>query len=179
MIAGDAVISADGKYRSILSREIEADGDGLCVFGMLNPSTASGTVNDPTLHQTMRFAAREKCCHLYVVNLFTARSPEPKILWTIDDPVGPDADRAFDTIVNLALGNYPRKVIIIAGWGAVTSGAPEWFRNLRNDRVEVFKSRFPRRLPIMALGLTRDGSPRHPLYIGRKEPLVEYFRRKE
>ena len=61
------VISRDGKYRYHLWRRI-AQGERVATFIMLNPFTADGCVDDPTIRKCMGFCRRWVCGELHVVN---------------------------------------------------------------------------------------------------------------
>jgi hypothetical protein len=153
---------------------------------MLNPSTADASLDDPTIRRCKAFAAREGLGRLIVVNLFTLRSPSPRELWCGDDPVGPDADDAIWKAIKAThhhsdVPAWRKEGIeipedkIICAWGALPSGAPEWFARMRQERIATVldrAARIDRRL--WALGTTSDGSPRHPLYVRADAPLTRY-----
>lgn len=113
----------------------------------LNPSTADETVDDPTIRRCMRFARDWGFDRLKMVNLYALRSTDPKGLWLADDPVGPENDdnlwRVFDESDR-----------IVAAWGV----------NARPERLAQFAATFSG-CQFWALGVTKDGAPRHPLYM--------------
>ncbi len=113
----------------------------------LNPSTADETTDDPTIRRCVRFARDWGYARLKMVNLYAWRSTDPKALWLADDPVGPDNDHNL----SLAFGGSD---LIVAAWGA----------NARADRLAQFFDTFGG-WQFHALGLTKDGAPRHPLYL--------------
>lgn len=84
---------------------------------------------------------------LAVVNAYAWRSIDPAALWRADDPVGPDNDRH---LVAATAG----MAMVVAAWGA----------RIRADRVEQIR-RLPGFERLYALGVTRAGQPRHPLYV--------------
>ncbi|HEV2343460.1 MAG TPA: DUF1643 domain-containing protein [Actinocrinis sp.] len=127
------------------------------VFVMLNPSTADATREDPTMRRCLRFARREGCGGLIVVNLFAPRTTDPSILATHPDPVGPDNDQ----ILCAAVG---RGTPVVAAWGA--HGA------LHARDQAVLRLLYPARLSC--LGRTAHGQPRHPLYLPANAPLTDY-----
>lgn len=150
-VTRDADISEDGLYRYHLYRCWDPSVHGLA-FVMLNPSTADGTTDDPTIRRCMRFARDLGFGGMYVVNLYAFRATKPADLWKAADPVGPRNDaylkRAF-----VAAGAAGKPVI--AAWGA----------NARPDRVAQVLDLPLARESLHALGLTKDGAPRHPLYL--------------
>jgi hypothetical protein len=143
-----ATISEDGRYRYVLSRDTRSVWSASAVtFVMLNPSTADADHDDPTIRRCIRFARDWHYSGLYVVNLYAYRATSPRDLWLADDPVGPENDRILTEFVM-------RSELVVAAWGA---HAPA-------DRVAELADLFRRR-PIHALGLTKSGAPRHPLYL--------------
>ena len=152
-----AVLSPDEKYRYLLTREL---GDGApLVFIMLNPSTADAEVDDPTIRRCIRFAARENAGHLVVVNLFALRATDPRELARDPDPVGPRNDE----FILMHCGPGAR---IVAAWGAHP------FAAARARTVARMVAGSGARLEC--LGVTKDGHPRHPLYVRADAPLVPY-----
>lgn len=150
-----AVISPCGLYRYRLDRRW-AQGP-TCGFIMLNPSTADGEKDDPTIRRCIGFAKREGCGALVVVNLFPFRATKPADLWAVNYPdrFGPDSDRHLQDALRIIDGP------LIAAWGADgnASEACEGWRIYEGHR-------------LVCLGKTKDGSPRHPLYVRADQPLV-------
>ena len=80
-------------YRFSLTRQW---GDGPRVlFVMLNPSLANADGDDPTIRRCIGFTRQWGRAGLEVVNLFAVVSPEPSILRSCPDPVGPRNDAAI------------------------------------------------------------------------------------
>ena len=150
-----AVLSPCGLYRYSLTRRW-SHGDKSALFVMLNPSTADADVDDPTIRRCVAFAKHGGCAALEVVNCFAIRSPDPVIVrkWASQgiDIVGPDNEHH----VQGALFRIP---LVIAAWGA----------------HDVSRSPIPGRLVrTMCLGTTKNGSPRHPLFVRADAPLVRW-----
>lgn len=156
----DATFSPCRKYRYTLTRSIPdpatgcdgVEGGTLTVIG-LNPSTADETTDDPTIRRCVRFARDWGFDRLKMVNLFAYRATDPndlfKAAWEGANIVGPENDHAL----SLAFGGSDR---ILAAWGAVTP--------VMALRVHQFAETFGG-WEFWALGLTKLGSPRHPLYM--------------
>lgn len=123
-----------------------------CVFIMLNPSTADAERNDPTVERCQRRAVRMGFPAVEVVNLFALRSTDPAALSVADDPIGPGNDAA---ILAAARGAG----MIVAAWGATRVKHFE-----RRGEMVAEALRF-RGFPLYALGITKSGAPRHPLYL--------------
>lgn len=147
-----ARVSDDGLYRYTLGRRWDPDlHNGAAVFVMLNPSTADAEQDDPTIQRCISFAKTLGCGGLHVVNLYAYRATKPADLWLADDPVGPENDDILrGTFQSARDDGRP----VIAAWGA----------NAKSDRVaKVLSLSGAHRLT--ALGVTKDGQPRHPLYL--------------
>ncbi|MGH9462023.1 MAG: DUF1643 domain-containing protein [Vicinamibacteria bacterium] len=153
-----AEFDRDRRYRWLLVREWAPE-RAVCMFIMLNPSTADETTDDPTIRRCISFADRWDYGTLYVVNLFGFRAAKPEALVEAADPVGPMND---EWIRNSA----PEATLIVCAWG--TLGAL-----YRRDQAvtEVLAAH-----PLKCLGRTRDGHPRHPLYV-KSETTLEDWRR--
>ena len=143
-----AVYSSCAGYRYRLDRQWS--GAPQLTWIMLNPSTATEAANDPTIARCETRARAGGFGGLRVVNLFAWRATAPAELKRHASPVGPDNDRHLLA----ACAGADR---VVAGWG--THGthlgrAAQVLRLLRDNGV-----------PIHTLGLTRQGHPRHPLYV--------------
>lgn len=144
-----AVYSDCEKYRYLLTRTWDAGGRK-ALFVMLNPSTATEMQNDPTVERCERRARTLGFGAFRVTNIFAWRDTDPRAMRAADDPVGPANDDAISDSCTWADQ-------IIAAWG--THGThldqgPHIARLLRGTGR-----------PIYHLGLTKDGHPKHPLYI--------------
>ena len=144
-----AVFSACGAYRYSLQRVWDPAAP-LLGFVMLNPSTADEMRNDPTVGRCEHRARALGMGGMCVVNLFAWRATVPTALRTAADPVGPDNDAAI-------LDAARRAANVIAAWGvhgALFGRGVQVAAMLRNGRT-----------PLLHLGLTKAGHPRHPLYL--------------
>lgn len=148
-----ADISECGTYRYSLRRIWDWFG-ATCLF-MLNPSTADGRQDDPTIRRCVSFARREGCGSLEVVNLFAYRATQPTDMKAAADPVGPWNDSAIRAAVD-------RASVMIAAWG-VHGG-------YRDRDTEIAAITGQVRV-LRCLGTTKDGHPRHPLYVASDESL--------
>lgn len=134
-------------WRYCLTRDVAPlTGDGTCAFVGLNPSIADETTDDPTIRRCIRFARDWGYARLKMVNLYALRSTDPRALKTASDPVGPENDH----VLSLVFGGAD---LVIAAWGV----------NADSERVAKVLA-WPIR-PHLCLGLTKDGAPRHPLYV--------------
>lgn len=153
-----AVISPCDKYRYWLARDW-SDTPPL-VFVMLNPSKADADIDDPTIGRCISFARREGAGGIVVCNLFALRSKDPSAL--IAGGVSAWGPDNFLYLGDALTG--PRR--IICAWGA---------EPIARDKGLVFRAQAKQvGKPLMCLGKTKDGSPRHPLYLPASQPLEAY-----
>lgn len=151
-------------YRYVLGRFIDPmHGVGSGLFVMLNPSTADDSTDDPTIRRCASFARRFGWLSFRVVNLFAIRATDPKDLADLlaggADIVGPDNDRTLHSALNSSSQ-------VVAAWGA--SGG-----ELAKARAGVVRAANPG-VEWWCLGTTKDGAPRHPLYVRGDAPLERW-----
>ncbi len=162
-IKGDApstaVYSDCERYRYMLTRTWDAAGRK-ALFVMLNPSTATEVQNDPTVERCERRARALGFGSFRVTNIFAWRDTDPRKMRAATDPVGPANDAAIAE-------SAPWADQIVAAWG--THGA-------HLDRgAAVERLLRDTGLPVFHLGLTKDGHPRHPLYIAYSQTPERWF----
>lgn len=136
-------------YRYALTRAWNASGRRL-LFIMLNPSKATELVNDPTVERCERRARALGYGAFRVCNIFAWRETDPAALRRATDPVGPENDAVLRDSAAWADD-------ILCAWGI--HGAHLG----RADAVTALLLATGR--PLLCLGLTRAGHPRHPLYV--------------
>lgn len=146
-----ASVSGCGLYRWSLGRNWAPPGAlPTALFVMLNPSTADGDVDDPTIRRCIGFARSWGCGGVLVANLFPWRARKPRDLVAARE-AGSDVvqrrtrDLHLRHLMTLAQGPH------VAAWGAHAMAAGE-APTLPGDRW-------------MCLGTTSSGAPRHPLYL--------------
>lgn len=146
---GTATYDGDRGYRYRLSR-LWDPALPRCCFVMLNPSTATATVLDPTVRRCVSFARAWGFGAVEVVNIYALRATDPEVLRRVADPVGAGNDRALLAAARAADA-------VIAAWGAHVSA---------RDRTGVVRRLLDEAgIGLTALRLTRDGAPGHPLYV--------------
>lgn len=160
MLDGEAVFDETRRYRYWLAREW-LYGDGICVFVMLNPSTADEHALDPTVRRCVGYAKRWGFKRLEVLNLFAWRSTDPRVLPTLDDPVGPENLNWIAEVTSRA-----ETKLVVCAWGkdgAIRGQGDRVKDELKTIGVEAW-----------CLGLNGDGSPVHPLYQPNTAQLVRF-----
>lgn len=156
-------ISPCGQYRFWLSRPAEPGFEHLphVVFVMLNPSTADGTHDDPTIRRCRTFA---RGAAFGVVNLCPIRATKPADMraWVT---YCPDADAIAQNDAHLAEVIAQDNFTIIGAWG--THAEPtdvQYFVNL----CDAFGKQ------VYCIGTNNNGSPKHPLYVASDTPIVPW-----
>lgn len=157
-----AEISECGKYRWWLRRDWQlwndagehVTGKGVCCFVMHNPSTADAMQDDPTIRRCINFARAWGYDTLSVRNIYAFRATDPRDLpRTMDEAVG--GNRGDSELLSALTAD-----LVIAAWG---STLPH-----HGSRERIVLSMFQQFAPakeIYCLGTTKDGHPRHPLYV--------------
>ncbi|WP_380873659.1 hypothetical protein ACFB49_42970 [Sphingomonas sp. DBB INV C78] len=154
-----AEISSCGGYRYSLLRRWDPGAYVQPVI-MLNPSTADAEIDDPTIKRCMAFARRENFGGIRVFNLFAYRATSPADMKAVKDPIGPKNDEALAEA--FALSATPTLV----AWG--TDGG----HLARAAAVCAIAKQAG--ASLVCLGMTKDGHPRHPLYVKGSQPFVPY-----
>lgn len=163
LLEENAVISACGRYRYVLTRQV-GPGTRSAVFVMLNPSTADASNDDPTIRRCIGFARQWSCGRLVVLNLFAFRATEPADLKRAEEPVGWENRAWFERMLA-----DPGAGLVICGWGV--------HGEHRGQDRAVLGWLAELGVEPLALGVTKDGHPRHPLYLPYSAELVVFARR--
>lgn len=156
------------RYRYWLQRDISPPIAGLrslCLWVMLNPSTADCTINDQTIRRCMGFTAEWGFDDMEVVNLFAYRSTNPKLLLLPKIKpiaVGPEND---EWIRQRAM----KADLVLCAWGA-----HKFVKERGVDVLAMLKTYAPASTPIGCIGRTQDGYPKHPLYVPGNTKLENF-----
>ena len=157
-----ATFSPCRTWRYSLWRIWDTDKKRLAVIG-LNPSTADETKNDPTVTRCITRAHDLGLGGLLMLNIYGYRATDPKDLWAAQkgdcpDIIGRGNRHAFRGLKNCGMA--------IAAWGAHGMRYGHGWKVLSWIEEEGIRP--------YCLGVTKDGSPRHPLYIRRDFEPVPY-----
>ncbi|TDL76007.1 DUF1643 domain-containing protein [Palleronia sediminis] len=144
-----AIYSDCEHYRFELTRIWDAGG-ARALFVMLNPSTATEIQNDPTVERCERRARALGFGGFRVCNIFAWRATDPRELRRVADPVGAANDAAI--VAGCAWAD--RTVCAWGTHGSLLGRGPAVEALMRAQGVT-----------LNHLGLTKDGHPKHPLYI--------------
>lgn len=151
-----AVYSKWKGYRYRLWRRWDRGAPVGC-FLMLNPSTATELVLDPTVTRCQRYLERWGYGGMEILNLFAYRATDPLAMKAQADPVGPGNDAHIRAVAAAA-------DLVVCAWG--THGAYQGRAEAVRDMLLADGVR------LYALRLTKTGQPSHPLYLpGDLNPL--------
>ena len=92
-----------------------------------------------------------------MTNVFALISTDPKALYAVEDPVGPENDRYI-------LQAIRETQILIAAWGVIGR-----YQNRSEAVLKMIADFNP-----LCLKQTREGFPVHPLYVAGKTKPVRY-----
>jgi len=148
-VESSALYSNCETYRYALTRVWDAARPRL-LYIMLNPSKATEAHNDPTIERCERRARALGYGAFRACNLFGLRETNPAALKAHAAPVGPDND-----VVLLDACLWASD--ILCAWGVHGEHMQ------RSADIEAMLR--ATKEPLMTLGLTRQGHPRHPLYV--------------
>ncbi len=164
-----AALSTDGRYRYWLTRRWDAPGFLTHVpavtFCMLNPSTADHQLDDPTIRRCIGFAERLRYEALRVVNVFAWRATNPRQL-----PDDPDLAVGDENALMLESAASERAHVFLA-FGVPIRPATHLAAYKR--AVEILS--IGGQKPVYCFGRTKDGWPRHPLYLPKDAPMHQWW----
>jgi hypothetical protein len=153
-----AGLSPCGRYRYWLTRTWDPAVPPVCWL-MLNPSTADASIDDPTIRRCMAFARAWGAGGIAVVNLFALRATDRRELRRHPHPVAEQGiggtHPLYENVNDAWIINQSDGRRLIVAWGCEGT-------HLARDRA-VLKLLANRR--VECLGVTKDGHPRHPLYL--------------
>lgn len=167
-----AIFSGDERHRYILTKKFpgHVNGSGHPLFLMLNPSTATHEVSDPTVTRCAGFARSWGYTAFIVANLFSLRSTDPRALKG-DKTAEGDPENWYS--IARAAGEAS---IVICAWGVHGE-----LRNRARAVLDGLRSIGDLRVPetlltpkLHCLGVTKDGHPKHPLYLPASAQPVRY-----
>lgn len=155
----ETIFSPCRQYRYTLWRSIQGStSNGVVAFIGLNPSTADETLNDPTIRRCIGFARSWGYGEMCMINIFAYRATDPNMMKAQSDPTGPDNDRHLLTTAKEA-------ALVVAAWGT---------HGVHRERGGKICSQILRDIKLHHLGLTKDGHPKHPLYLRADTMPVEW-----
>lgn len=124
---------------------------------MLNPSKASHLVTDPTDTRIYTRAVAMGFGRYDIVNLFPLRATDPNELLKHPDPIG--SRHGGVTADGAILDAIDGASKVLCAWGSHPAAAPRAREVMDVIRMAGMGQK------LVHLGLNKDGSPKHPLYI--------------
>lgn len=148
------------RFRYWLHRDLASAGREGLVFVMLNPSTADAVNDDATIRRCVGFGRQWGYRELTVVNLFALRATKPADLRRH----GAEAIGEHNDDVLRWMRQHPATSMVVAAWG--NQGT-----HLGRDTAAMAII-----APTKALGVTKQGCPKHPLYVRSSAQPLPYRR---
>ena len=142
--------------RVLLTRDLRAPGESIrpLLWVGLNPSTADASTDDPTTRRIISFTKKFGYNFVVLINLSTICSPCPKRL---------REHNRLNVIEPAPLCEALARVIdsVVFCWGNVPPKLTESKCSIERLGINAY-----------CLGKTRQGNPRHPLYLSRSTELT-------
>ena len=159
----DAIFDESRTYRYLLRRTLQEslfDLDARAItFLLMNPSTADETKNDPTIRRCIRYATDWGFGTLYIGNLSPYRATHP--IDMLEHGLPPQS--VIDDNIHNILWAMDRSEKVVAAFGAIGAKVP--------GGQEVLTA--VKDYDLYCLGKTKDGFPRHPLYMKKSIRLED------
>lgn len=183
MALHDVCFSKDRSYRYWLEAQLSGNPDKVCLFLMLNPSTATEDASDQTLTKCKRFAGQWGYGTLRVVNLFAFRTSDPEDLGHVDDPVGKtilcgrcQADNDWH-VITAALG--ADKIVLAWGTSGYKAGDALFLDRVKHVVTTLVNEGWTEKLHRLNNFSIDRGQPRHPMgrgqhYLSLNTPCVQF-----
>ncbi|MDP3949523.1 DUF1643 domain-containing protein [Microbacterium sp.] len=151
----------DGSARFVLGTVGE---NPLVCFG-INPSTAVPNAPDRTVGRVIRFAAANGFDSWTMLNVYPQISTDPTGMHLQHDP---DLKAQNEHHIARMVEGRPT---LLAAWGVLVTSRPY----LRSLLADILKITTAAGAQWVSLGEpTKDGHPRHPLYLSADTPLVPF-----
>jgi hypothetical protein len=161
-IVGGAAFSDCGRYRPLLWRTWDgAANPGHVLWIGMNPSTADGTVDDPTVRRECDFTAAWGYGVYRKCNVMDFRATQPKAL--LETGIEPRSEINLSTIAEQAKSAE----IVVLAFGSL-------HKKLSRYGTDVVRALEAENIDAYCLGVTANGSPKHPLYLRKDSELLRY-----
>ena len=147
----DAILDQSRRYRYVLERQGENNGNNFINFVLLNPSTADEEKDDRTITVCIKLSQNLGYDGLYITNLFALRATKPSNLKKSAEPIGEQNDKYLKEYAK-------RSKIVVIAWGNHGDFLD------RDQKVIKLLSGIK---PLHCLEMTKLGKPKHSLYIKR------------
>lgn len=162
-VIGGAAFSDCGRYRQALTRDWTPQGAAprAILFIGMNPSVAGAEVSDPTCHRELMFARDWGFTRYLKGNMLDWRATSPK-----DIPPDPALACSPANIPALAEMAAEAEIVVMA-YGKLHARFQPVVRDVVAAMTALGK-------PLRCLGLNKDGSAKHPLYLRKDTQLIDF-----
>lgn len=153
-----AKFSEDGKHRLLLWRTwtVLPKFRTLVVIG-LNPSTANGENDDPTISRVVSIANYNGYGSIIMLNLYTQITPHPKEL---NADCQEDIQNVRSSITNAVENGYD----FLCAWGNF----------IQADLRVAMVAKLIKESKCYTIHINKNGSPKHPLYCKTESLIIPY-----
>ena len=162
-VIGGATFSECGRYRQALTRDWTAAGDAprAVLFIGMNPSVAAAEVSDPTCHRELMFARDWGFTRYLKGNVLDWRATSPKDI--PHDPAAACSSANLPALVDMA----EEAELVVMAYGKL-------HKRYAPLIAETLSAITATGRPLKCLGLNKDGSAKHPLYLRKDTALMDF-----
>jgi hypothetical protein len=161
-IRGGATFSDCGQFRPLLWRDwSDALNAAYVLWIGMNPSTADGDADDPTVRRECDFTAAWGYSVYRKCNVMDFRATQPKAL--LQPGIIPRSEINLSVIVEQARSAH----LVILAFGSL-------HKKLSHYGADVVAALEAENIQPMCLGITANGSPKHPLYLRKDSERVPF-----
>lgn len=161
-VTSSAVFSECNQYRYELHRRWNHDEPVKSImFLMMNPSTATADIDDPTVRKCRTYAGLWGYNHLIIGNVMAYRATHPEDLLAVYDPQGP---ANLSSLRRLMTDGSP---FLVCAWGRISKKLA-WAEDYVLKLIGDFDPHI--------LRLNKSGRPWHPLYLPNDTEPVRWLK---
>lgn len=162
-VIGGATFSDCGRYRQALTREWTPPGSKsrAVLFIGMNPSVADANTSDPTCHRELMFSRDWGFTRYLKGNVLDWRATSPKSIPS--DPAVAASSANIPALVEMAQDAE----LVVMAYGKL---------HVRYNKTvsDVIAAMHALGHNLKCLGLNKDGSAKHPLYLRKDTVLVDF-----
>ena len=162
-VIGGATFSPCGRYRQALTRDWTAEGASprAILFVGMNPSVAAADISDPTCHRELMFARDWGYSRYLKGNMLDWCATSPK-------------DIPADAAMACSPDNIPALVAMAEEAETLVMAYGKLHKRFNTVVMQVLTAMRATGKPLTCLGLNKDGSAKHPLYLRKDTRLLDF-----
>jgi hypothetical protein len=157
------MLTSSSLNRYVLLRNLNNGYQKEVCYVLLNPSTGNDYLNDNTVNRCIRIAKHNQFGRIIIVNLFSRRTPYPRILRSILRAEAGSPSPLDDAVISRMAR---RADAIVAAWGNPQNSL------IRKRADAVLNLLKLAGLEILCLGTTTFENPKHPCLLSYKTSMV-------